>query len=323
MRVLALVPGGIKEQLLFFPTLEDIKHAFPNAEIDVVVEPRAKSAYRVSKTVGDVIAFDYLANNSPADWANLLGVIRDREFEVAISTSGRWEAGLLLWLSGIPRRVTYSSSQLSWFYTQTVSAEVEQDSVSRYHTLLQGLNLTSDCPGAEVNVPESDIAWAEETRKQLGLDKGYVLICPTQDADVGASQAASYPITSWLTIIQDFQAKQPQLPVVLLKTAESATAVESLTQQSSGLQVITPNNLGQVAATIAGANLVLTPESYILQLSVALKVFTLALLTANRSAQSLPSVEAGQETRFVGLESPTQSLADLKPDTILQKVWGG
>ena len=46
MRILALVPGGIGDQILFFPTLDDLKKAHPDAQIDVVVEPRAKSAYR-------------------------------------------------------------------------------------------------------------------------------------------------------------------------------------------------------------------------------------------------------------------------------------
>jgi len=31
MQVLALVPGGISDQLLFFPTLEHLKQAFPKA----------------------------------------------------------------------------------------------------------------------------------------------------------------------------------------------------------------------------------------------------------------------------------------------------
>ena len=78
MRILALVPGGISDQLLFFPALDDIKRAYPNAEIGVVVEPQATVAYRVSKIVDAVIPFTFSAANSPSDWANLLGRVRDR-----------------------------------------------------------------------------------------------------------------------------------------------------------------------------------------------------------------------------------------------------
>ena len=41
MRILALVPGGIGDQILFFPTLENLKTQYPNSTIDVMVEPRA------------------------------------------------------------------------------------------------------------------------------------------------------------------------------------------------------------------------------------------------------------------------------------------
>ncbi|HEY9659496.1 MAG TPA: lipopolysaccharide heptosyltransferase family protein, partial [Allocoleopsis sp.] len=96
MRVVALVPGGVGDQILFFPTLDSLKQNYPEVEIDVVVEPRSKSAYRVSKSVSDVIAFDYEDRNSPADWANLLGVLRDRDYSAAITTRSTWGIGLLL-----------------------------------------------------------------------------------------------------------------------------------------------------------------------------------------------------------------------------------
>ena len=90
MRIVALVPGGISDQILFFPTLDDLKRNYPNAQIDVVVEPRSKAAYRVSKLVNDVLMFDYKDRNSLADWANLVGILRDREYDVAIALGQSW-----------------------------------------------------------------------------------------------------------------------------------------------------------------------------------------------------------------------------------------
>ena len=77
MRILALVPGGIGDQLLFFPTLESLKNQYPQAAIDVIVEPRAKSAYRVCPYVHEVLLFDFKDRNGLADYLNLLGIIRD------------------------------------------------------------------------------------------------------------------------------------------------------------------------------------------------------------------------------------------------------
>ncbi|MEM1254458.1 MAG: glycosyltransferase family 9 protein [Cyanobacteria bacterium P01_H01_bin.21] len=314
MRVLALVPGGISDQLQFLPTLTTIQDIYPNAEISVVVEPISKSAYRVSKAVNEVIPFNYRAQNSPADWANLLGIIRDREFELVLCVSDRWEEGVLLWLSGIPTRIGYSSAQTPWLYTSTVKVDKTQYPADQYQTLLQGLSESAKPSSTALNVPEADIAWAEEQRKTLGLaGSGYVVMYPGLTA-----QADGYPLDSWLKIIDDFQSKQPQLPIVLLSTVDSEDLVASLSRQRS-LKIISAENLGQVAATIAGADLVLSPDSYVSQVAMALQVFTLVLQTTLSSA--LPAAEG--ETKVIGVSSATEKLADLDPGNVLQKVWGG
>ncbi|MEO0541428.1 MAG: glycosyltransferase family 9 protein [Cyanobacteria bacterium P01_A01_bin.105] len=316
MRVLALVPGDISEQLLFFSTLESLQQAYPNAAFSVVVEPRAKSAYTVSKLVNDVIVFDYQAANSPADWANLLGVLRDREFEVALSASPRWEEGVLLWLSGIPTRVADSQTSTPWLYTQVAPTSDSPNPSERYRALLTGLKIDqAQAETAELNLPEADLAWAEAQRTQLGLKNGYVMLYPETVA------TSPFPIDSWLTVVQDFQAKQPQMALALLKDPASQSAVANLARRQPSLKVLEPTNIGQTAALLAGADLVLTPDSYVMQLAISLKVFTLALLRAGATA-ALPAANGG-ETRCLSIQSPTGNLADLSPDTVLQQVWGG
>ncbi len=324
MRILALVPGGISDQLLFFPALEDIKQAYPNADIAVVAEPQATAAYRVSKIVDTVLPFAFSGTNSPSDWANLLGLIRDREYEVALSTHTKWGTGLLLWLSGVPTRVTYASTSSPWFYTATVpdkAAQGEQYQAERYQDLLAAIDIKAPAHLPTISVPEGDIAWANALRDRLNLKSGYVLMYPGPTTGRGDGEA-NYPTLSWQALIQDFRAKQPKLPVVLLQTNDSAQQVNDLKLQDSTLVVATATNLGQAAAIIAGADLVLSPDSHIMQLAVALKVFTLALFGQNKPAEMLPPAK-GEETRFLGIPSDTGKIADIKPETVLNKVWGG
>ncbi|MBE9065539.1 glycosyltransferase family 9 protein [Leptolyngbya cf. ectocarpi LEGE 11479] len=311
MRVLALVPGGISDQLQFFPTLTTLKKNYPNAEIAIVVEPAAKSAYRVSRAVSELIPFDYQGQNSPSDWANLLGIIRDREFELALCASHRWEEGVLLWLSGIPTRIGYSSTQVPWLYTSTVATDMQQSSTSP--ALLQSLAISPTAPPIEFNVPEEDIAWADAQCQSLGVaDSGYVVMYPGLNA-----QADSYPLDSWMSLIDDFQAKQPQLPVIILETVDSKDTTTSLGRQRN-LKTVTAANLGQIAALLAGANLVISPDSYVSQVAMTLQVFTLVLQTT--LSQPLPPTDG--EMRALGVQSATENLADLPPGNVLQKVWG-
>ncbi|MEM8504229.1 MAG: glycosyltransferase family 9 protein [Cyanobacteria bacterium P01_D01_bin.1] len=328
MRILAIVPGGISDQLLFFPTLEDIKRVYPNAEIGVVSEPKAIAAYRVSKIVDTVVPFSFVAANSPSDWANLLGIVRDREYEVVLTTDFSWSMGLTLWLSGIPTRVTFKGTSAPYFYTTALAdsspsgkESTSQYQADRYHNLLSAIGIEGPTPPLSVNVPEGDLAWAEGMRDRLNLKSGYVLMYPGPDTG-SADPGARLPVPSWQSVIADFREKQPQMPIVLLQTEGSIPQINALRVGDDKLIVANAENLGQAAAIVAGADLLLTPDSYVMQLSAALKVFTLALFGKNTPEEMLPPIK-GEETRFLGISSKTGKIADIPPSQVLEKVWGG
>jgi ADP-heptose:LPS heptosyltransferase len=317
MRVVALIPGGVGEQILFFPTLDGLKQKYPDAEIDVVVEPRAKAAYRVSKSVNDVITFDFKDRSSPADWANLLGVIRDRYYDAALSLRQNWGTGLLLWLTGIPTRISYEGSAGKYFLTDTVPSNPEQYDAQSDYDLLQGIGVKATCPAVSISVPKSDIDWAEAEQKRLGIrGSGYVLMYPGKS--LLAEGEVNYPLASWLAIIQDFQQKQPDMPLVLIKQTGDLETVTALTQAVPSLKVTKPTDMGKMAAMVAGANLMICPNSVPMHLAIALQVYTLALFGSSSSLQVLP-----QSDKFIAIQSSTRSIADIKPEQILQKVWGG
>ncbi len=320
MRILALVPGGIGDQILFFPTLDDLKKTYPDAQIDVVVEPRSQSAYRVSKSVHDTILFDFKGSNSLADFGNLLGVMRDREYDIAISLGQRRAVGFLLWLTGIPTRVGYGGGSGDLFLTNAVLLDQDQYAAAMYHDLLKGLGIDKPCPELAVSVPARDLEWSDNERKRLGIQNGgYVLI------HGGSSQLAQmkgidkiYPVKNWNVVIQDFQQKQPDLPIVVVKGPDDGAFVASLLQAAPKLKVTAPSNVGELVAMIAGASLMLCTDSAPMHLAVAAQTFTLALFGPTDPDKLLPKSD-----RVVGIKSPTGNMADISPQTILSKVWGG
>ncbi|GAA6621278.1 glycosyltransferase family 9 protein [Scytonema sp. NUACC26] len=319
MRIVALVPGGIGDQILFFPTLDDLKRNLPKAQIDVVVEPRSKTAYRVSKSVSDVLAFDFKDRNSLADWGNLVGTIRDREYDIAIALGQSWLVGLLLWLTGIPTRVGYRGKG-SVFLTNPVALKTGQYAAYMYHDLLQGLNIKSPCPELSVNVPKQDIDWANAEQQRLGVkETGYVLI------HGGASELSQakgfdkiYPVENWLKIIQDFQQKQPDMPVVAIRGSEDEQFVRRLKESAPDIKISSPDDIGKLAAMIAGSNLMLCTDSAPMHLSVAVQTYTIALFGSTDPSKLLPKSE-----KFLAIKSPTGKMEDISHSVILEKIWGG
>jgi len=302
--------------LLFFPTLDGLKQAYPHAQIDVVVEPTAKAAYQVSKSVNNAIAFEFQSRNSLADWGNLLGNIREREYEVAVFPGQNWTVSFLLWLAGIPTRIGYEGTPGANFFTHTVPRNTNQYGAAAYYDLLKSLNLKAPCPALAVSIPVKDLDWADVERKRLGIGQaGYVLVYGNTDA---TNNGKTYPVESWNGIIQDFQQKQPDLMLVVVKDENNASLVDALVKLNPSLKVTQPDTTGKLAAMIGGANLMLCTDSAPMQLAVAVQTYTLALFGDNEPKKMLP-----ESNRFIGIKSLSGKMADIAPQTVLEKVWGG
>ncbi|MCE2718061.1 MAG: glycosyltransferase family 9 protein [Dolichospermum sp.] len=313
MRVVALVPGSIDNQILFFATLDDLKRYYPHAQIDVVVEPNSKAAYRVSKSVHDVLTFDYKDRNSLADWGNFVGMIRDREYDVAIIVGQSWFVGFLMWLTGITTRIGYQG-QGAVFLTDRIAPNLYQYVAKTYHDLLKPFKIDTDCPALSVNVPKIDIEWAQGEQKRLGVSEtGFILI-----NGGAASLDTTYPEENWQQIIEACQQKQPDLPIVVIKEANNEPLVKSLLQSCDNIQVTSPEDIGKLTAIIAGASLMLSVENSYLQLGVAVETYTIALLNSTESLKLLPTSE-----KVLTMTSHTGKVADISPQIVLEKIWGG
>ena len=319
MRILALVPGGIGDQILFFPTIDNLKGRYPDAEIDVVVEPRSTAAYRVSKSVDKVIPFDFKDTNGPADWGNLLGIIRDREYDVAMSLGRRFGVGLLLWLTGIPVRIGFTAGISNLFLSNPVTLNLNQYAAGMFHDLVTGLGVTDPCPDLTINVPKADIEWSEAEQQRLGIkESGYVLIHGGESNTDRTEIDRIYPVKQWQQIVKDLQTRQPNIPVAVIQGPDDGEFIESLLALCPALKVISPTDIGKLAATIAGANLMLCTNSGPMHLAVAVGTYTIALFGPSDPAKLLPN-----NGRAIAVKSRTGKLADIPPSDVLERVWKG
>ena len=312
MRILALVPGSIGNQLLFFPTIETLSKKYPEAAIDVLVEPSSKKAYRVCKNVDEVLVFDFQDRNSFAEYLNLLGIMRDREYDAVISLKTTWRIKLLLWLNGIPTRIGYEDdSQL--YLSSSVARKPEQYKAQMYHDLVSGLGIQAPCPPLTINVPTEDISWAEYEQQRLEIkDSGYILL--SDESPLGDTSA--YPMSSWKKIIQDIEQRNTGLAIVLLQTDSNQDWVTEMISANGNLKAIAPSDIGKMAAMVAGANLVLCDDSTTTQLAVATGTYTIALLT-KQDIRELPS----DNERCVAVVSSTANLSDIPPEVAIEKMW--
>jgi ADP-heptose:LPS heptosyltransferase len=317
MRILAFVPGGIGDQILFFPTLDDLKRKYPDAQIDVVVEPRSKAAYQVCKAFPQVIAFDFKDVNGPADWGNLLGTIRDKEYDIVLSLGRRFGVGFFLWLTGIPKRIGYKVGAGQLFLTDPVALEPNQYAANMYHDLVKGLDIQGDCPPLSVNVPKTDIEWAEAELQRLGVtESGYILI------HGGASKLSQkmgidkiYPAAQWQKVIGEMQSRQEK-PIVFVEGPDDRELSMAILQACPTVKIIKPADIGKLTAVIAAASLMICTDSGPMHLAVATGTYTFALFGSTDPAKLIPV-----NSKTIAIKSKTGKIADISPAEVIAKIW--
>ena len=104
MRVLFLLPGGISAQLAAIPAAARLAEAL-DAHVQVACSPAAAPAWKLLPAVEKLIPFDFDAAPTLADWANLLGNVREPDFQACINLARGRQVDLMLSMSHIPNRV--------------------------------------------------------------------------------------------------------------------------------------------------------------------------------------------------------------------------
>ncbi len=319
-RILALVPGGIGDQILFFPTLSGLRQLYPQATIEVMVEPRAAGAYEVCPSVDRVLTFPFKEHLSLSDLSDLLGRMRDRQYDAVVSLGRSPLVRLLLWMTGIPTRVGYGTQGWPWL-THAVPLQSEQYAAHMYQDLLQGVGHALPYITPQIRLKKPALEWSKQERQRLlgDPDAEHVVLHP------GASQLSIqkgirkiYPVENWVQIIKGFRQLRPELPILLIAGPEDDALTETFRQALDDLLITRPARVGQLAGLIAGASLMLCTDSAPMHLAVATQTPVVALFGPTDPAHLLPP-----DGPFRAVRSTDQSIESISPQQVLDAIFKG
>jgi len=124
MRLLLLSPGGPQEQLAFLPAAATAASRLATT-LQVACAPAAAAVWTLLPAVEKVLPFDFDGRPSLADWTNLLGAVREPDFQACLNRGSGWQLDLLLSLSHIPVRVARGG----WSTTSRVGPDADPDAM--------------------------------------------------------------------------------------------------------------------------------------------------------------------------------------------------
>ena len=104
MRVLALSPGSLQQQLERLPALAATAEQL-QASLQVACDPSHLGLWKLLPAVEKVIPFPFNAAPTLADWANLLGLVREPDFQACLNFATGRQVNLMLSMSHIPTRI--------------------------------------------------------------------------------------------------------------------------------------------------------------------------------------------------------------------------
>lgn len=248
MRALFLIPGDSSQQLQAFPAVAAVADQL-QAQVQVVCAAETAGLWGLHPGVTRAIPFNFV-NATLADWANLLGSVREPDFQLCISRASGRQVDLTLAMSHIPTRV----AEAGFSATARVQATQGLWPGQAWEAWLRPVGVTLDAAAYRLPVAPAQLQAAAAA---LPAGDGPLLM------QAPAGGEADWPATCWQELPALIRQRLPGL--------RSATLAAGSWQQR--------------AASLACADVVLASEPASIDLAILLG---LPLVALGRSPQQLP-----------------------------------
>ena len=203
MRVLALSPGSLEDQLDRLPALADICQKL-NASLQVACDPQQAAPWKLLPCLDKLLPFSFEANPTLADWANLLGCVREPDFQICINFAEGQQVNLMLSMSHIPKRLAVEG------FACTDQVNVGPGwTAQRLNPFLQALGL--DLEADQFRLPLAAEA-LEEAREALPSGDGPLLLLSP------SGQGDDWPAAEWHKLPETIKSRLPALRSMVLPT---------------------------------------------------------------------------------------------------------
>lgn len=261
MRALFLIPGESSLQLQAFAAVAAVAEQL-TAEVQVVCPPAATGLWGLHPAVSRTIPFAF-DGATLADWANLLGSVREPDFQLCINRAQGRQVDLMLSMSHIPTRIACGGFSA----TERVQLDASGWGAQAWQALLQpvGVSLTAD--SFRLTLPAADL---QEAAAALPAGSGPLLLLAP------AGGATDWPAPCWSALPDTIRGRLSDL---------------------RSLQLSGGDLNRRQAALIASADVVLASDPAAVELALLLG---LPLVALGRSAGSLPQRQGVQAVGTAG-----------------------
>lgn len=266
----------IGDSVLTTPLVRKTAKLFPDAKILVITRPQTEDIFRPMKEVSEIIL------NEKTGWNKIFGVwktakaIRKAGVDILLVPHRSFRSALIAWLSRVPVRIGFTSSEGWFLYTKTVPFSWMIHDAERNLSLLQGI-VKEKFTAEKLNMRYTTTA--EENVARLMKDfnlEGKIL--------VGIHAASAWPTKCWpmeyfVQLISRLQTELGVQAVLVGGGKKDADIGEKICQLSQGhaANLCGKTSLADLMAFMQHFKLFITNDSGPMHIATAFDVPTLAI----------------------------------------------
>ncbi|MBI4000662.1 MAG: lipopolysaccharide heptosyltransferase II [Nitrospira defluvii] len=179
-RIVVRGPNWLGDAVMCEPALSQVRTMFPHAEITLLVKPAIADLLAQHPAVNRTLVYDDRGRHAglTGKWT-LAGVLRRHRFDLAILFQNAFEAALISFLAGIPRRFGYATDGRSLFLTDPVSVPArngQRHQVEYYWDLLRPLGGHGPAPAPRLFVTPEESAAITKRLADAGIGASDLVI---------------------------------------------------------------------------------------------------------------------------------------------------
>lgn len=266
----------IGDSVLTTPLIQKTAKLFPDAKIVVITRPQTEDIFRPMKEVDQIIL------NDKKGWNKIFGVwktakaIKETGVDILLVPHRSFRSALIAWLSRVPIRIGFTSSEGWFLYTKTIPFSWMIHDAERNLSLLHGIvkeNFKAEklnmryAPSAEENVARLMKDFNLEGKTLLGIHPG------------SAWATKCWPFENFVELISRIETELHLQAVVVGGGKTDADLGEKLCQLSQGhcANLCGKTSLADLMALMGHFKLFITNDSGPMHIATAFGVPTLAI----------------------------------------------
>lgn len=287
-RILIIMTAGIGNMLLFIPTLRAIRNGFPEAKIDLLVEPRGtKDLVKGCPYIDNVLIFD-TSKPMPVR-INFIRELQKEKYNLTIVsyTSQNLHSLFITLVIRSPYRIGYDTEGMDFIYNIKVQVEKKHE-VEVNLDLIRKLGIKVDNKELQIWLTPEDRKFGEEFFENYDIKKSDLVI------GMHAGAYRDFWFKRWdkkkFAKLGDILHKEFKAKIILFGGRDEIELCEQIKNLMVNQPIIATGKttIKQTASLIERCNLFISNDSGLMHLAVAVKIPVVAIFGPTNPEKNAP-----------------------------------